>query len=203
VSQPLLVKPAGAQALLVFAHGAGAGMRHRWMEAMADLLAARGIATWRYEFPYMAAGKRRPDAPAVAQAAVREAVTAARGAAPELPVVAGGKSFGGRMTSQAEAAQPLGVRGLVFFGWPLHPPGRPGTQRAEHLRHVTIPMLFLQGTRDALAGRALLTPVVQALPTATLDVIERGDHSLERRRGDATGPAEAADHAAAWITTLL
>jgi predicted alpha/beta-hydrolase family hydrolase len=156
-------------------------MHHPFMERAAQALDARGIATHRYEFPYMRAGKRRPDSPAVAQAAVREAVRDAARAAPHLPLLAGGKSFGGRMTSQAQAAEPLaGVRGLVFFGFPLHPPGRPGIERAEHLSRIEIPMLFLQGTRDEFAALELLQGVVQRLGSrASLHLVEGGDHSFK------------------------
>jgi uncharacterized protein len=167
----------------VFAHGAGAGMHHPFMEQAAKALGGHGIATHRFDFPYMKAGKSRPDSPAVAEAAVREAVReAARNAPlPNLPLLAGGKSFGGRMTSQAQANEPLpGVRGLVFFGFPLHPPGRPGVERAEHLSAVEIPMLFLQGTRDEFATLDLLRDVVQRLGSrATLHLIEEGDHSFK------------------------
>lgn len=197
-----LVRPAQARALYVFAHGAGAGMQHRWMVAMAAALADRGIATWRYEFPSMAEGRKRPDRPPVAHAAVREAVAAARAAAPGLPLLAGGKSFGGRMTSQAEALVPLGVVGLVFFGFPLHPVGKPGIERAAHLADVHVPMLFLQGTRDALCDLALLETVTSGLSAAAVHLIDRGDHSLERKRGDTTGPVEAADQVAVWMDGL-
>ncbi|HUE77792.1 MAG TPA: alpha/beta family hydrolase, partial [Longimicrobiales bacterium] len=175
----LLVAPPSPRAALVLAHGAGAGMRHAFMQAVADGLAERGVATLRYQFPYMEAGGRRPDRPAVAHAAVRAAVDAAGRELPDVPLFAGGKSFGGRMTSQAAADAPLpGVRGLVFFGFPLHPPGRPGTERADHLAAVTVPMLFLQGTRDDLADLALLRPVLEPLgDRATLHVVEGADHS--------------------------
>jgi uncharacterized protein len=177
----LLVGPPDARALLVLAHGAGAGMRHPFLESVARGLAGRGIATFRYEFEYMERRGRRPDPPAVATARVREAVTEAARAAPGLPLLAGGKSFGGRMTSTAQAAEPLpGVRGLVFFGFPLHPPGRPGTSRADHLDAVRVPMLFLQGTRDEFAQLELLRPVVEGLGArATLHLIEGGDHSFK------------------------
>ena len=148
----LLSRPGSARWLLVFGHGAGAGMRHRFMQDMSARLAAAGLATLRYQFPYMEAGSRRPDARPILLATVRAAVDAARAAVPELPLLAGGKSMGGRMTSLAAAAAPLpGVRGLVFFGFPLHPAGRPSTERAEHLERVQLPMLFLQGERDRLA----------------------------------------------------
>lgn len=156
-------------------------MRHPSLEGIAQALAVRDIATYRYEFPYMRAGKSRPDSPAVAQAAVREAVADAARRAPALPILAGGKSFGGRMTSQAQAEAPLpGVRGLVFLGFPLHPPGRPGTERAEHLSAVQVPMLFLQGTRDEFATLELLRSVVDLLGNrATLHLVEEGDHSFK------------------------
>lgn len=156
-------------------------MHHPFMERAAEALGRHGVATHRFEFPYMKAGKSRPDSPAVAEAAVREAVREAAREAPGLPLLAGGKSFGGRMTSQAQAKDPLpGVRGLVFFGFPLHPPGRPGVERAEHLAAVEIPMLFLQGTRDEFASLDLLQGVVKRLGSrATLHLIEEGDHSFK------------------------
>ena len=167
--------------MYVFAHGAGAGMHHPFLERASQALGAHGIATHRFEFPYMKAGKSRPDSPAVAEAAVREAVREAAREAPTVPLLAGGKSFGGRMTSQAQAKEPLpGVRGLVFFGFPLHPPGRPGVERAEHLAAVEIPMLFLQGTRDEFATLDLLHGVLKRLGSrATLHLIEEGDHSFK------------------------
>lgn len=180
----LLVAPSGARALLVLAHGAGAGMRHPFMEKIAQALAERAVATFRYEFAYMERRPGRPDPPAVAAARVREAVGEATRAAPGVPLLAGGKSFGGRMTSTAQAEEPLpGVHGLVFLGFPLHPPGRPGTARAEHLSQVRIPMLFLQGTRDEFAGLDLLRLVVQGLgDRATLHLIDDGDHSFKVRK---------------------
>ena len=148
----LLIRPRDARAAYVFAHGAGAGMAHASMQAIAQGLGDRGIATLRYQFPYMESGGKRPDSPAVAHRAVRAAITAAERYCDGLPLIAGGKSFGGRMTSQAQALTPLpGVRGLVFLGFPLHPAGMPSNDRAEHLAGIRIPMLFLQGTRDALA----------------------------------------------------
>lgn len=175
----LQLHPPEARCLLVLGHGAGAGMRHAFMEAIAQRLAARGVATFRYQFPYMEKGSRRPDFRPVLLATVRAAVAAAAEAAPDLPLLAGGKSMGGRMTSQAAAESPLpGVRGLVFLGFPLHPAGKPGIERAHHLAHVPHPMLFLQGTRDRLAGLDLLTPIVQTLNHATLHVIEGADHSF-------------------------
>lgn len=174
-------RPAEARAIYVLAHGAGAGMRHPFLATIAQRLAERGIATLRYQFPYMETRRSRPDPPAVAAATVRAAVQEAGRLAPGLPLFAGGKSFGGRMTSTAQADEPLpGVRGLVFLGFPLHPPGRPGSERAEHLAQVQIPMLFLQGTRDDFADLALLRPIVERLgQRATLHLVEGGDHSFK------------------------
>jgi len=187
----LLNAPPDARALLVLAHGAGAGMRHPFLERAAVALAASRIATYRYEFPYMERHAQRPDPPAVAEARVREVVVAAARAAPGLPLLAGGKSFGGRMTSQAQANGPLpGVRGLVFFGFPLHPPGRPGTSRAEHLSQVQVPMLFLQGTRDEFATPELLRGVIDNLGRrATVHLVDDGDHSFKVPKR--TGKTEA------------
>ena len=179
----LLQVPAGARAAYVFAHGAGAGMAHPFMVAFADGLAARGIASLRYQFAYMEQGSKRPDPPARAQAVVRGAVAEAVRQWPGLPLFAGGKSFGARMTSQAQAAQPLpGVRGLVFVGFPLHPAGRPADERARHLADVQVPVLFLQGTRDELADLALLQPLAQRLGArATLALFDDADHSFHVR----------------------
>ena len=176
----LLVRPPDAWAVYVLAHGAGAGMRHRFLESVSAALADRGIATFRYQFPYMEAGRRRPDPPSVAQATVRRAIEKAAEAVPGLPLVAGGKSFGGRMTSTAAADSPLpGVRGLVFLGFPLHPPGQPGTSRSDHLDRVDIPLLFIQGTRDQFARLDLITDVTEGLePNATLHLVDDGDHSF-------------------------
>ena len=176
----LLLRPKDARLLYVLAHGAGAGMRHPFLESISQRLAEQGIATLRYQFPYMERRSRRPDPPAVAAATVRAAVAEAARIAPDLPLVAGGKSFGGRMTSTAQAEEPLpGVRGLVFLGFPLHPPGRPDDKRAEHLAHVQVPMLFLQGTRDEFAALKLLQPLVKGLgERATLHLVEGGDHSF-------------------------
>ncbi len=187
----LLDRPADARWLYVCAHGAGAGMRHGFLERLAATLGAHGIATLRYNFLYMEAGKGRVDPPALAHAAVRAAVAAAAAAAPGLPLVAGGKSFGGRMTSQAQAEEPLpGVLGLVFFGFPLHPPGKPDTARADHLDQVRIPLLFLQGTRDEFAQLDLLQPVLDRLGArATLHLVEGGDHSFKVKKS--TGRTEA------------
>jgi predicted alpha/beta-hydrolase family hydrolase len=177
----LLMRPEGARRMLVFGHGAGAGMRHRFMEDAALALAARGIATFRYQFPYVEQGSRRIDPQPILLSTVRSAVAAAQAAAGDLPLFAGGKSMGGRMTSLAASKEALdGVKGIAFFGFPLHPAGEPGTQRAEHLAAVSIPMLFLQGTRDKLAALDLLRPIVEGLgPRATLHVIEGADHGFD------------------------
>jgi predicted alpha/beta-hydrolase family hydrolase len=176
----LMDRPRDANALLVLAHGAGAGMTHRHVAATAEGLATRGIAVLRFNFPYMERGSKRPDSPAVAHAAIRAAVARATKLAGDLPVFAGGRSFGGRMTSQAQTEEPLpDVRGLVFFAWPLHPSGKPGTDRAEHLSKVKLPMLFLQGTADTLAEANILKPVVTSLgKRATLHLVEHADHSF-------------------------
>ncbi len=201
----LWLKPAKARACLVLAHGAGAGMTHRSMTAIAEGLAEREVATLRYQFPYMEKGSKRPDSPAVAHAAVRAASAHAAKLAKELPLFAGGKSFGGRMTSQAQAAAPLdGVRGLVFFGFPLHPAGKPSIDRADHLTVVTVPMLFLQGTRDALAEPKLLEPVVKKLgKRARLVFAPDADHSFhvpaKTGRKDADVLAALLDEAARWM----
>jgi hypothetical protein len=176
----ILVRPTEARWLLTLAHGAGAGMTHPFLEKLARELASVGVATFRYQFPYMEERRRVPDSPSIATATVASAVRAAAKEAAGLPLLAGGKSFGGRMSSQA-AAQGLleGVRGLVFFGFPLHPPNRPGTKRAEHLSKVPVPMLFLQGTRDTLADLKLLRPICAQLGArAALRVIESADHSF-------------------------
>jgi predicted alpha/beta-hydrolase family hydrolase len=193
----LFLSPPSAQALFVFAHGAGAGMTHKSMESNAWALADRGIATLRYQFPYMEKGSKRPDSPAVAHAAVRAAAAEALRLAPDLPLFAGGRSFGGRMTSQAQAAEPLPeVRGLAFLGFPLHPAGKPGIDRAEHLARVQIPMLFVSGDRDALAELELLRPVVAKLGGwATLQVVAGADHSFRV----AAKETEAIDALAGWI----
>jgi uncharacterized protein len=177
----LLMHPPSAKWLLVLGHGAGAGMRHPFMETLAEELGRVRVATFRYQFPYMMEERRRvPDSPLVMTSTVAAAVRTAAEEAPGLPVLAGGKSMGGRMTSQAAAEAKLaGVRGLVFFGFPLHPPKRPGTKRSEHLSEVPVPMLFLQGTRDELADLSLLRPIVKGLGSlATLHVIDGADHSF-------------------------
>jgi predicted alpha/beta-hydrolase family hydrolase len=201
----LLQTPPRARACYVLAHGAGAGMDHPFMAAVAAELAARGIATLRYQFPYMERGSKRPDPPQLAHAAVRAAVAAALHALPNVPLIAGGKSFGGRMTSQAQAAAPLeGVRGLAFLGFPLHPAGRPSQERAKHLFDVKVPMLFLQGTRDQLATLDQLQPLCKALGRrATLKLFADADHSFHvpARTGhkDAQVLGEVLDALAAWI----
>ena len=192
------------QCCYVLAHGAGAGMAHAFMASVAAALAERSIATLRYQFPYMEQGGRRPDSPALAQATVRAAVAKAVELMPGLPLIAGGKSFGGRMTSQAQAAEPLaGVRGLAFLGFPLHPAGKPSDTRAKHLSDVKVAMLFLQGTRDALAETTLLEPMVARLgKRATLRLFDAADHSFHvparSGRKDADVLREMMDTFAAW-----
>lgn len=205
----LLQAPPRARACYVLAHGAGAGMAHLFMAAVAAGLSERGIATLRYQFPSMERGSKRPDPPPLAQATVRAAVAAAHHAAPELPVIAGGKSFGGRMASQAQAQAPLpAVRGLAFLGFPLHPAGRPSASRANHLFDVKIPMLFLQGTRDALAALEELQPLCKALGNrATLKLFADADHSFHvPARTGRTDPqvlAEVLDAFADWVAGVI
>jgi len=204
----LLARPLGATCLLVLAHGAGAGMRHPFMESAAAEMGAREIATLRYRFPYMQKKSRRPDPAVVLQATVRAAVRAAAAAAPDLPLLAGGKSMGGRMTSLAAATEPLdGVRGIVFFGFPLHAVGNPSDERGAHLSRVTVPMLFLQGTRDRLANLDLLRPLVAGIPRATLKVFEGADHSFHvpksAGRTGAQALVEIAETVAAWAAETL
>lgn len=205
----LLIRPEQARACYVLAHGAGAGMAHSSMAAIAAGLGERGIATLRYQFPYMEKGSKRPDAPRVAHAAVRAAVAEAGRCCPSLPLIAGGKSFGGRMTSQAQALSPLpGVRGLAFLGFPLHPAGKPSSDRAGHLAEVEIPMLFLQGTRDALAELGLLEPVVNGLGSrATLQLLDGADHSFHvlksSGRNDREVLNQALDAFAAWVDGVV
>lgn len=192
----------------VLAHGAGAGMRHPFLEAIAEALFERDVATLRYEFAYMEAHRNRPDPPAIAAARVREAAQRASAEWPGLPLVAGGKSFGGRMTSTAQADAPLvGVRGLAFLGFPLHPPGKPSVSRAEHLFQVHVPMLFLQGTRDEFAQLDLITGVCENLgQRATLHLIDDADHSFKvpKRSGRSMEQvmAELADRIATFGATL-
>jgi uncharacterized protein len=175
----LLLVPNDAQSCFVLAHGAGAGMTHPFLQKFAVELASRGMATFRYQFPYMEKRTRRPDPPAVAEATVRAAVIEAARLAPNLPLIAGGKSFGGRMTSHAQARAPLpGVRGIVFLGFPLHPASKPSDARGGHLSDVRIPMLFLQGARDKLADLTLLQPLCARLGAATLHIVDDADHSF-------------------------
>jgi uncharacterized protein len=203
----LLQVPGKARACCVVAHGAGAGMTHPFMAGVADDLAQRGIATLRYQFPYMERGSKRPDTPTLAHATVRAAVLEAARLVPKLPLFAGGKSFGGRMTSQAQAASALpGVRGLVFLGFPLHPPGKPSDERAAHLFDVKVPLLFLQGTRDEFADLELLRAFVTRLgPRAALRLFEDADHSFHvparTGRRDPEVRAELAAAIARWMDT--
>jgi uncharacterized protein len=196
-------------ACYVLAHGAGAGMRHAFLAAVAQELGALGIATLRFQFPYMEQGSRRPDRPELCHATVRAAVAQAASLAPSLPLFAGGRSFGGRMASQAQAAAPLaGVRGLVFLGFPLHPAGKPSDARAEHLFQVSLPMLFLQGTEDELAHLDLLQPLVQQLgDRATLTAFEHADHSFHvparSGRKDPEVRAEMLRAFADWVARVL
>jgi len=205
----LLLVPPGASACFVFAHSAGAGMTHPFMAAFAQGLAERGIASLRYQFPYMEKRAKRPDPPRLAHAAVRAAVTEARRQLPTLPLIAGGRSFGARMTSQAQAAAPLeGVVALAFLGFPLHPAKQPSGERAKHLSAVTIPMLFLQGTRDALAELTELEPVIAALGArATLRLFDEADHSFHvparSGRKDAEVRAEMLDTMADWVAHIV
>jgi uncharacterized protein len=202
----LLLAPSQARACYVLAHGAGAGMFHPFMEAVARELAQRGIATLRYQFPYMEQGGKRPDPPKLAHATVRAAVGQASQLMPTLPLVAGGKSFGGRMTSQTQAASAMpGVRGLVFLGFPLHPAGRPSEERAVHLFQVEVPMLFLQGTRDRLADLGLLERLMERLGTrASLRLVQDADHSFRvPARADAVVKGEMMDAVAEWIFALI
>jgi predicted alpha/beta-hydrolase family hydrolase len=204
----LLEIPANSRQLLVLAHGAGAGMHHPFLEHLSAELASARVATLRYQFPYMEHHRRIPDSPKLLTATVAAAVRTATAAVPSLPVFAGGKSMGGRMTSQAAAQGSLNsVNGLVFFGFPLHPPDRPGTQRAEHLAQVTQPMLFLQGTRDTFARLDLLRPVCRALaPRATLHLIDSADHSFHMPKSAKWNDAELlhnlAHTAAVWATAI-
>lgn len=204
----LLDRPARAHALFVLAHGAGAGMEHPSVQAIAAGLAERGVATLRYQFPYIERKSRRPDPPALCHATVRAAVAAATRLAPDLPLIAGGRSFGGRMTSQAQAQAALpGIRGLVFLAFPLHPAGRPGTDRAAHLQEIEIPMLFIQGSRDELAEPELLRPAVELLGArATIHVLEDADHSFHASarsgRMDSDVLADALNAVCDWVDRI-
>jgi len=205
----LLTAPNAPRACYVFAHGAGAGMNHAFMTAVARELAELGIATLRFQFPYMERGSKRTDPPPLCHATIRVAVDAAAQRLPNVPLFAGGRSFGGRMTSQAQAATALpGVRGLVFLGFPLHPAGRPDTTRAAHLANVGLPMLFVQGTRDELATLSLLEPLVERLqPRATLHLLNAADHSFHvlarTGRKDPEVRAEALSVMSEWIRKLV
>ncbi|HET6943116.1 MAG TPA: alpha/beta family hydrolase [Sphingomicrobium sp.] len=204
----LFLRPDNARALYLFAHGAGTNMAHPSMASNADGLAKRGIATLRYNFLYTQKGGKRPDPPKLAHAAVRAAARTAVEIAPDLPLFAGGRSFGGRMTSQAQSEDPLpAVRGLAFLGFPLHPAGKPGTDRADHLEDVRVPMLFVSGTKDALAELELLKPVVAGLgERATLHLVDQADHSFKvaakSGRTNAEAEADALDAMAEWILKL-
>jgi uncharacterized protein len=204
----LLFSPDTPKACFVFAHGAGAGMTHAFMEAFATGLCERGVATLRYQFPYMEKGSKRPDPPAIAQATVRAAVAKAAQLFPDLALIAGGKSFGGRMTSQAQAAAPMpGVRGLAFVGFPLHPAGKPSTDRSDHLSKIEVPMLFLQGSRDSLAGVELIEGVVQRLGSAArLHLVDGADHSfhvlVRSGRNDREVIDEILDAFATWVGAI-
>lgn len=207
-SSGLLQVPANAEACYVFAHGAGAGMNHAFMAAIAQGLAERGIATLRFNFPYMKQGSKRPDSPAVAHAAVRAAVAEASRQLPDVPLFAGGKSYGGRMTTQAQAAEALsGVLGIVLVGFPLHPAGKPSTERAAHLAGIKLPMLFLQGTRDGLADLELITQTTTSLAKrATLHIVEGADHAfhvlVRSGRNDEQVREELLDTMASWMKKL-
>jgi len=189
-----------SKSLMVLGHGAGAPMQSASMQLIADTLMDEGISIFRYNFPYKEKGGKRPDPPAVAQLTVRKAVEKARALAPGYKIYAGGKSFGGRMTSQAESSEPMGVEGLVFYGFPLHAPGRDGIERADHLKQVKVPMLFLQGTRDSLAKIDLIKKVTKGLRKAKLEIVEGGDHSFKISKTD---PEEVmtdlAQRVASWI----
>lgn len=204
----LLYVPDDVRFVYVLGHGAGAGMGHHFMERMSELLVGRGVGTFRYQFPYMESGRKRPDTHRVLHGTVRAAVNAAADAAPGRPLIAGGKSMGGRMTSIAQAAEPLpGVVGLVFLGFPLHAPKQPGAERAEYLQRVAVPMLFLQGTRDSLAEVALVTRVAEGLGVrATVHIVEGGDHSFKvpKRSGRTEDEVfgELADTIDDWASAL-
>lgn len=201
----LLLRPPNAKALYLFAHGAGAGMTQRAMESNAQGLAERRIATLRYQFLYMERGSKRPDPPRLAHAVIRAAAAETARLAPDLPLFAGGRSFGGRMTSLAQADSPLpGVKGLAFLGFPLHPAGKPGIERAEHLARVDVPMLFVSGDRDALADLGLLKPIAAGLgDRATLHLVAHADHSFKTAAKSGRTPAEAESEAldalAGWM----
>jgi uncharacterized protein len=174
-----IIEPVNQQKFLILAHGAGAGMNHSFMVTLSKELAKLGVGTLRFNFPFIEQKKKRPDFPAVAEKTIESAIHKARELYPTIPLYAGGKSFGGRMTSQLFSRKPtVDVQGLVFFGFPLHPAGKPATDRADHLASVKIPMLFLQGTKDALAEWELIEPVCSLLSLATLKKIDRADHAF-------------------------
>lgn len=204
----IMLVPGTCTALYVFAHGAGAPMTHAFMERAAAELAERGVATFRFNFPYMDGEKRRGPNPApILEKTVRSAVAAARAALPDLPTFAGGKSMGGRMTSRAQAAQPIeGLSGIVFYGFPLHAPGREPKDRADHLAEVGVPMLFLQGTRDRLARLEWLEPVVEAIDGGSLHIVDSGDHSFKvtkkSGRTEDEVHSELADRASSWMVDV-
>jgi hypothetical protein len=200
----ILLRPAAARALLVLAHGAGAGMRHPFLAALSGRLAARGVATFRWQFPYMESGARRPDRRPILLASVRSAAARAAESAPDLPLLAGGKSMGGRMTSLAQAEEALpGVRGLVFVGFPLHPAGRPAEERSAHLDGVTLPMLFLQGTRDALADLALVRILCERLGSrAALRIVDEADHAFHVRRTSGRTDEQVLDELASEVAAF-
>ena len=205
----LLLRPPGARAVLVLAHGAGAGMRHAFMEQTTDALAGREIATLRYQFPYVEQGRRRPDPRPLLVATARAAMAEAAQRVGDLPLFAGGKSMGGRMTSLGVAEEPFAnLRGIVFFGFPLHPAAKPGVERAEHLEKIELPLLFLQGTRDRLAPLESLRPICRRLgSSATLRVIDGADHSFHVLKRSGRTPedviVELADQASRWTDSLL
>ena len=199
-----LIRPPDARALLVYAHGAGAGMHHAFMRETAQRLAARGIATLRYQFPYTEAGRRAPDRPRVLVDTVRAAVARAAELTPDLPVIAGGKSMGGRMSSTARAEGVIpSARGLAFFGFPLHAPNRPSSDRAAHLADVDVPALFLQGTRDALADLTLLKPVIESMGSATLHIVDGADHSFHVLKRSGRKDDEVLDELANTVSTWV
>jgi predicted alpha/beta-hydrolase family hydrolase len=198
--------PTAAQSCLVLGHGAGAGMEHASMQALADALAEQRVASLRYQFPYMERGSRRPDPPPLCHATVRAAASRAHALLPDTPLFAGGRSFGGRMTSQAQAIEPLtAVRGVVFFAFPLHPADEPSITRAAHLNKIAVPMLFLQGTKDKLAAPELLASVVAQLARATLHAIDDADHSFHvparSGRTDAQVLQSVVLYCAHWMTS--
>jgi predicted alpha/beta-hydrolase family hydrolase len=199
----LLLEPPDPRFLYVLAHGAGAGMRHPFLELIADALADESVATFRFQFPYMEAGRRRPDPPHILEATVRSALKTVERRVEDLPVVAGGKSMGGRMTSSVAASETLpGVRGLIFLGFPLHAPGKPGNQRANHLYDIDLPMLFLQGTRDTLARLDLLERVSERLGTrASVHIVEGGDHSFTVLKRSGRTESEVMRELASTIST--